>query len=72
MIKVISVLKNQELFDVEAAKQEGREPRRYHGVFATHPDNDTRLQEVVGEANQYVQPGKIDDRRGNSCARPKA
>ena len=63
MIKVISVLKNQELFDIEAAKQEGREPRRYHGIFATHPDNDTRLQEVVGEANRYVQPGKIDDHR---------
>lgn len=63
MIKVISVLKNQELFDIEAAKQEGREPRRYHGIFATHPDNDTRLQEVVGEANRYAQPGKIDDRR---------
>jgi predicted Zn-dependent protease len=64
MIKVIGVLKNQELFDVEAAKQEGREPRRYHGVFATHPDNDTRLQEVVAEAKQYVQPSAIDDRRG--------
>ena len=63
MIKVIGVLKNQELFDIEAAKQEGREPRRYHGVFATHPDNDTRLQEVVGEAKQYAQPGAIDDRR---------
>lgn len=61
MIKVISVLKNQELFDIEAAKQEGREPRRYHGIFATHPDNDTRLQEVVGEANRYAQPGKFDD-----------
>ena len=25
---------------------------RNHGVFATHPDNDQRLQEVVSEANQ--------------------
>jgi predicted Zn-dependent protease len=64
MIKVIGVLKNQELFDIEVAKQEGREPRRYHGIFATHPDNDTRLQEVVGEARQYIVPGAImDDRR---------
>ncbi|MGH8685998.1 MAG: M48 family metalloprotease [Nitrosospira sp.] len=64
MIKVIGVLKNQELFDIEVAKQEGREPRRYHGIFATHPDNDTRLQEVVGEAKQYITPGAItDDRR---------
>lgn len=50
MIRVIGVLKNQELFDAEIAKQEGREPRRYHGTFASHPDNDTRLQQVVSEA----------------------
>ncbi len=50
MIKVVGVLKNQELFDAEVAKAEGREPRAYHGLFASHPDNDTRLQEVVREA----------------------
>src|SRR5688500_13212218 len=63
MIKVIGVLKNQELFDIEVAGQEGREPRRYHGLFATHPDNDTRLQAVVGEAELYSQPSAADDRR---------
>lgn len=50
MLDVISVLKNQEVFEKEVAKAEGREPRVYHGVFSTHPDNDTRLQEVVGTA----------------------
>ncbi len=54
MIRVIGVLKNQELFDAEVAKQEGREPRHYHGTFATHPDNDTRLQQVVGEAKNLT------------------
>ncbi|MBK9161731.1 MAG: M48 family metalloprotease [Nitrosomonadales bacterium] len=52
IIKVIGVLKNQELKDAELAKQEGREPRRYHGLFASHPDNDTRLQQAVGEAGK--------------------
>ncbi|MDD5301380.1 MAG: M48 family metalloprotease [Gallionella sp.] len=52
IIKVIGVLKNQELKDAELAKEEGREPRRYHGLFATHPDNDTRLQQAVGEADK--------------------
>jgi len=52
IIKVIGVLKNQELKDAELAKQEGREPRRYHGLFASHPDNDTRLQQAVGEASK--------------------
>lgn len=52
IIKVISVLKNQELKDAELAKQEGREPRRYHGLFASHPDNDTRLHQAVDEAGK--------------------
>ena len=51
MIRVIGVLKNQESFDAVIAKQEGREPSHYHGTFASHPDNDTRLQQVVGEAS---------------------
>lgn len=53
MIKVVGVLKNQELFDAEVAKAEGREPRAYHGLFASHPDNDTRLQEVVRESAKF-------------------
>lgn len=51
MLDVIGVLKDQEIFETQQAKAEGREPRIYHGVFSTHPDNDTRLQEVVGLAN---------------------
>jgi predicted Zn-dependent protease len=47
LIEVIGFLKNQEALERQAAKEEGREPRVYHGVFATHPDNDTRLQQVV-------------------------
>jgi predicted Zn-dependent protease len=47
MIRVIRTLKDQERFEVVAAKQEGREPHIYHGLFATHPDNDTRLTEAV-------------------------
>jgi predicted Zn-dependent protease len=36
-ITVIGALKNQELPDIEAAKQEGREPRRYHGLLPPIP-----------------------------------
>ena len=50
ILEVLEVLKDQEEFEVERAKLEGREPRVYHGVFATHPSNDQRLQEVVHEA----------------------
>jgi predicted Zn-dependent protease len=47
MISVIRTLKDQERFEVESAKQEGRQPHIYHGLFATHPDNDTRLRQAV-------------------------
>ncbi|MHB1143471.1 MAG: M48 family metalloprotease [Thiobacillus sp.] len=54
MIDVIGVLKNQELFAAEQARRDGRQPRTYHGTFDTHPGNDARLRQVVGEANQYT------------------
>ncbi len=57
MLDVISVLKNQEIFETEAAKAEGREPNIYHGVFSTHPNNDTRLQEVVSTAHSLTNAG---------------
>ncbi len=52
MLRVIGVLKNQEQYEIARAKAEGREPRVYHGLFSTHPDNDQRLQEVVGAAKR--------------------
>ena len=53
MIEVISVLKNQATFAEAEAKKQGQEYQGYHGIFASHPDNDTRLQEVVKAADQY-------------------
>ncbi|MGY8814675.1 MAG: M48 family metalloprotease [Gammaproteobacteria bacterium] len=50
MLEVISLLKNQETFEFKLAREEGRKPRIYHGVFSSHPSSDTRLQEVVGYA----------------------
>ncbi len=47
MIDVVRTLKNHELLDHKLAAREGRQARAYHGVFATHPDNDTRLQAIV-------------------------
>lgn len=65
MIRVIEVLKNQEDFEKQLAKEEGREPRIYHGVFASHPDNDTRLQQVVASADELRSTSaNRDDREG--------
>lgn len=54
MVEVIGVLKNQELFAAEQAKRNGRQPKTYHGTFDTHPSNDTRLKQVVGEAAKHA------------------
>ncbi len=47
MIEVIKILKNQEIFERQLAQEEHRKPNIYHGVFSTHPDNDTRLNNVI-------------------------
>ncbi len=57
MIDVVSVLKAQEEFDKYQARKEGRKPRAYHGVFASHPSNDHRLQEVIGAAKKIKTAG---------------
>ncbi len=57
MLDVIRVLKEHELLEQELAQLEGREARSYHGLFATHPDNDTRLQEGLAHARQQSTGG---------------
>lgn len=54
MIDVIRVLKDQETFSAAEAQKQGREAQGYHGLFASHPDNDTRLHEVVAAADKYA------------------
>lgn len=56
MIDVIGVLKDQEVFASSRAVAEGRQINSsYHGLFASHPRNDTRLQELVAQANVWQQ-----------------
>lgn len=54
MIEVIGVLKDQSVFAQAQARKQGIEPQGYHGVFASHPNNDTRLQEAVRAADKYM------------------
>ena len=51
MVDVVRLLKNQELVEIQRAREEKRQPHVYHGVFASHPDNDSRLHEVVEAAS---------------------
>ncbi|NKB34592.1 MAG: M48 family metalloprotease [Pseudomonadales bacterium] len=48
MIEVITVLKNQEDFNRRVTGGGGT----YHGLFATHPRNDRRLQEAIAQVGQ--------------------
>jgi predicted Zn-dependent protease len=67
MIKVIGVLKDQEEFSRSKAQQEGEQVQSYHGLFATHPRNDTRLQQSVAKAGKlstkYKNTGEADFRK---------
>ncbi|MEK1905714.1 MAG: M48 family metalloprotease [Pseudomonas sp.] len=59
MIEVVKVLKRQEDFARDQARAKGEEAPAsgYHGLFDTHPDNDTRLHQVVTAAGS-LSPGQ--------------
>jgi predicted Zn-dependent protease len=62
---VFKVFKAQEGFELKRAKDEGREPQIYHGVFSSHPSPDERsIQAAKGAANIATEPegGWIDNR----------
>ncbi|MBG10285.1 MAG: peptidase M48 [Gammaproteobacteria bacterium] len=50
MIDVVSILKSQEDFNRRVSGNSGS----YHGLFASHPRNDTRLQEAVGSVGELA------------------
>lgn len=56
MIEVVKVLKSQEDFARAQAAERGEAVAAggYHGLFDTHPDNDRRLQQVIGPARALV------------------
>jgi len=61
----MKVFKAQESFELTRAKDEGRDPNIYHGVFSDHPAPDDRIvQATLGAANIGTVPrgGWIDNR----------
>jgi predicted Zn-dependent protease len=65
MGQVFEVFRSQESFELQRAKDEGREPQIYHGVFSSHPSPDERsVQAAKGAAGISEQPegGWIDNR----------
>lgn len=60
ILGVLRTLKAQGDYAAAQAKAEGRKPQSYHGLFATHPDEDTRLKEVLTKAS-FLAPDKPAD-----------
>lgn len=56
IIESLQVLKDQSLYAAEVRGQ----PATYHGLFATHPQNDKRLHDIVNYATQSVPETLID------------
>lgn len=54
LLQVIGVLKDQEQFQRTVAKASGKPGSTYHGLYATHPRNDKRLQTVIQAASELA------------------
>ncbi|MBX3702245.1 MAG: M48 family metalloprotease [Steroidobacteraceae bacterium] len=52
MIEMLAIMKDNETFQRERARLEGRQARVYHGVYSSHPSVDQRLQQAVAEAGK--------------------
>lgn len=52
LLEVIGVLKDQEQFQRVKAKATGKPGGTYHGLYASHPRNDKRLQTVIRKAGE--------------------
>ena len=65
MATLFKVLKSQEAFELQRAKEEEREPNIYHGVFSDHPPPDARaIQAAQSAAHITTAPpgGWLDNR----------
>jgi predicted Zn-dependent protease len=61
LLAVIGVLKDQEMYRRVQAKASGKPSGTYHGLYASHPRNDLRLQTVIETANTL----ELDELREN-------
>lgn len=61
LLEVIGVLKDQEQYQRVRARSSGKPSGTYHGLYATHPRNDQRLQTVVRKANELGYDDRAPD-----------
>ena len=63
MLSMLSIMKDQESAKKKRASAKGGGIQTYHGIFSSHPRNDSRLRTVVVKANNL----KSDGVRGNGA-----
>jgi len=65
MIGMLSTMKDMENLQKKRARESGAPRQTYHGIFASHPRNDSRLRNAVGKAALEPSSGT----RGNGAER---
>lgn len=68
MISMLSIMKDYEMLQKDRAKARGASKQTYHGIFASHPRNDSRLRTVVSKAQRL----QSTETRGDGAARYRA
>ena len=63
MLSMLSIMKDYESVQKKRASTKGGGKPTYHGVFSSHPRNDSRLRTVVVKANKL----KVDSTRDNGA-----
>ncbi len=63
MLEMLSIMKDYESLLKKRAKARGATKQTYHGIFSTHPRNDSRLRTVVTKANRL----QSDNSRGTGA-----
>jgi predicted Zn-dependent protease len=61
LLEVIGVLKDQEQFQRVKAKSTGKKVATYHGLYATHPRNDQRLQTVIRKGGELELDEQVEN-----------
>ena len=68
MLSMLSIMKDYETLQKNRAKSKGASKQTYHGIFSSHPRNDSRLRTVVSKANAV----KSKSTRDNGASRYRA
>ena len=63
MLEMLSVMKDMETLQKQRAKEQGAPKQTYHGIFSSHPRNDSRLRNAVSRAG-HIDPTTA---RGNGA-----